>query len=89
MWLNLYMHKIVRPNLQNLSFPSNFDEEYRGEEGRTRQCMNCGEAASAITIAVDVGHLFKKFNRGFDADILTWLPYDEDENNELVFPFKF
>ena len=36
MWLNLYMHKIVRPNLQNLSFPSsNFDEEYRSKEGRT------------------------------------------------------
>ena len=51
--------------------------------------MNYGEAALAITIAVDVGHLFKKFYRGFDADILTWLPYDEDEDNELVFPFKF
>ena len=54
-----------------------------------RQCMNYGEAASAITIAVDVGHLFKKFYRRFDVEILTWLPYDEDENNELVFPFKF
>ena len=84
------MHKIVRPDLINLSFPSsNFDEEYRGQEGRTRQCMSYGEAALAITIAVDVGHLFKKFYRGFDADILTWLPYDEDENNELIFPFKF
>ena len=51
--------------------------------------MNYGEPASAITVAVDIGHLFKKFYRGFDADILTWLPYDEDENNELVFPFKF
>ena len=84
------MHKIVRTNLRNLSFPSsNFDEEYRGEEGRTRQCMTYGEAASAITIDVDVGHLFKRIYRGFDADILTWLPYDEDENNELIFPFKF
>ena len=90
MWLNLYMHKIVRLDLRNLSFPSyNFDEEYRGEEGRTHQCMSYGEAASAITIIVDIGHLFKKFYRGFDADILTWLPYDEDENSELVFPFKF
>ena len=36
LWLNLYMHKIVWPNLRNLSFPSsNFDEEYRGKEGRT------------------------------------------------------
>ena len=31
----------------------------------------------------------KKIYRGFEADILTWLPYDEDENNELVLPFKF
>ena len=51
--------------------------------------MNYGEAASAKTIIIDVGHLFKKFYRGFDVDILTWLSYDEDEDNELVFPFKF
>ena len=51
--------------------------------------MSYGEAASAITIDVNVGHLFKKFYRGFEGDILTWLPYDEDENNELIFPFKF
>ena len=90
MWLNLYMHKLISPNLQNLSFPSsNFDEEYRDKEGRTRQCMNYGEATSAITIDVDVGHLFKRFYRGFDVDTPTWLPYDEDENSELVFLFKF
>ena len=51
--------------------------------------MNYGEAASAITIAVDVGHLFKRFYRGFDIDTLSWLPYDEVENSELVFLFKF
>ena len=51
--------------------------------------MCYGEAASAITIAVDIGHLFKKFYRGFDADIITLLPYDKDENNKLIFPFKF
>ena len=51
--------------------------------------QNYGEAASAIIIDVDVGHLFKKFYRGFDADVLIWLPYDGDENNELIFPFKF
>jgi len=84
------MHKIVRPDLRNLSFPSsNFDEEYRGEEERARQCMSYDEATSAITTDIDVGHLFKKFYRGFDADILMWLPHDEDENNELVLPFKF
>ena len=65
MWLNLYMHKIVRPDLKNLSFPSSdFDEEYRGEEGRTRQCIIYGEVASAITIDIDIGHLFKKFIEG-------------------------
>ena len=33
MWLNLYMHKMVRLDLINLSFPSsNFDEEYRSKE---------------------------------------------------------
>ena len=32
--------------------------------------MNYGEVASAIIIAIDVGHLFKKFYRGFDASIL-------------------
>ena len=84
------MYKIVRPDFRNPSLPSsNFDEEYRGEEGRTRQCISYGEAASAITIDIDIGHLFKMFYRRFDADILTWLPYDEDENNELIFPFKF
>ena len=84
------MHKIVRPDVRNMSFPSsNFDEEYRGEEGRTHQCMSYGEAASAITIDANVGHLFKRFYRGFDTDTLTRLPYDKDENNELIFPFKF
>ena len=48
--------------------------------------MNYGESASAIIIAIDVGHLFKKFYRGFDANIFTWLPYDKDEDNELVLP---
>ena len=84
------MHKLVRPDLRDLSFPSsNFDEEYKGEGGRTRQCTSYGEAASAIIINVDVGHLFKKFYKGLDADVLTWLPYDGDENNELIFLFKF
>ena len=84
LWLNLHMHKFLRPNLKSLSFPSsNFDEEYRGEEGRTRQCTSYGEAASAIIIDFDVGHLFKKLYRGFDAAILTWLLYNEDD--ELIF----
>ena len=65
LWLNLYMHKIVRLDLKKLSFPpSNFDEEYRSEEGRTHQCTSYGEAASAITIDINIGHFFKKFIKG-------------------------
>ena len=82
------MHKIVRPDLRDFSFPSStFDEEYRGEGGRTRQCTSYGEAASALIINSDAGHLFKKIYRGFDAAVLTWLPYNEDD--ELTFPFTF
>jgi hypothetical protein len=51
--------------------------------------MNYGEAASAMLIAVDIEHLFKKFYKGFDANILTWLPYDKDEDNELVLLVNF
>ena len=47
------------------------------------------ETASATTIAINVGHLFKKFYIWFDANILAWLPYDEDENNKLVLPVEF
>ena len=84
------MHKILRPDLRNMSFPSsNFAKDYKRKEGRTQQCMNYGEAASVITIVIDIGHLFKKCFKGFDANTLTWLPYDEDEDNELVLPVKF
>ena len=84
------LHKIVRPDLRNLSFPSsNFAEDYKGKEGRTQQCMNSGEAASTITIFVDIGHLFKKIFKGFNANILTWLSYDEAEDKELVPLVKF
>jgi len=82
------MHKIVKPDLRDLSFPSsNFGEEYKGKEGRARRCMNYGEAASAIIIDFGAGHLFKRFYRGFDVAVLTWLPYNEDD--ELTVPFNF
>ena len=33
LWLNLYMHQIVRPDLRNLNFPSsNFAEDYKGKK---------------------------------------------------------
>ena len=51
--------------------------------------MNYGEATSAIIITIDIGHLFKKIFRGFEAHILTCLPYNEDEDTELVLLVKF
>ena len=51
--------------------------------------MNYGKAALTITIVVDIGHPFRKIFKGFDTNIQTWLPYDDDEDNELVLPVKF
>jgi len=68
MWLNLYLHRIVKPNLTNLGFPStNFA---KGEDKVTRGCLNYGEATTTIYINADRGHLFKKFYRGFEPNIL-------------------
>lgn len=79
---------MVKPDLRNLSFLSvNFSEG--SQENRTRQCQSYGEAASAISIDLDRGHFFKIFYKGFSTDVLTWLPYDEDEDNNLVLPFIF
>ena len=37
LWLNLYMHKIIRHDLRNLSFhSSNFAKDYKEKEERTR-----------------------------------------------------
>lgn len=72
LWLNLHMHKIVKPDIRDLSYPSsNFAEDYKGAEGRTRGCLTYCEAASAISIPLGTGHFFKKFYRGFDPAILT------------------
>jgi hypothetical protein len=50
--------------------------------------MNYGEAASAISIITDRGHLFKMFYRGLDENTLIWTPYD-NEDNELTLPCSF
>jgi hypothetical protein len=48
MWLQLYMHRIVNINLNNLLFPSSSHKE--GEAQITRGCQTHGEAASTISI---------------------------------------
>ena len=85
MWLNLYLHKLVSPELHNLSFPSpNFAECAKKE---SMACRTYGEAASALTIDKGRGQLFKLFYRGFDVEILDWLPYRT--NPDLTLPEKF
>lgn len=86
MWFNLYLHKTISPDLKNMSFPSTHFAEEKNEI--TRGCLNYGEAALANLINIYRGHLFKKFYRGFEVDILIWLPYD-DEDNDLTLPFSF
>lgn len=86
LWLNLYLHKTVTPNLRDLKFPSsNYAEDH---EEKTCRCISYGEAASAISIELDIGHSFKRFYRGFSEEVLLWLPYD-DEDNEFEFSYKF
>jgi hypothetical protein len=83
MWLQLYMHQIVSADLFSLSFPSvNFAED---QEPTYKGCQTYGEAASVISITMDLGHLFKTFYKGFDN--FSWLPYRENEN--LTLPCKF
>lgn len=81
------MHKFVRPNLHNLSFPSSQYAE--GSEAITRNCDNYGEAASSLSVSFSRGKFFKLFYRGFDDNHLIWLPYNDEENPGLVMPVKF
>lgn len=84
------MVKFVRPNLKNLSFPSSsYPEEDNNPVQPYRGCFTYGEAASALLINFSKGEFFKIFYRGFDAEHLVWLPYDEDEDDELNFPIQF
>lgn len=86
LWLNLYLHKIAIPSLKDLKFPSSGFAER--EKKKLRLCISYGEAASAVSINLDIGYFFKIFYKGFNEDILIWLPYD-DEDNEFENPSSF
>lgn len=90
LWLNLYLHKVVTPNLRDLNFSSlDFSKDFKGDESeKIRRCTSYGEAASAIEIDLDICHFSRKFYKGFSEDITFWLPYD-NEDNELELPYKF
>lgn len=84
LWLNLYLHKLISLELHNLSFPSpNYAKNAKKE---TMACQTYGEAASAIIIDKGKGQFFKLFYRGFDVEILDWLPYRTNSN--LTLPEK-
>jgi hypothetical protein len=59
MWLQLYMHLIVNVNLNNRLFPSSSHKE--GEVQITRGCQTHGEAASTVSIDLNVSQLFELF----------------------------
>lgn len=87
LWLNLYMYKFIRPNLRNLPFPSSqYAEESKAV---TWAYGNYGEAALALSLNLERGELFKLFYRGFDENHLIWLPYNDEEHDELIMPVKF
>ena len=91
LWLNLYMHKMVVVDLRNLSFPSsNYSEDQEkslDQEQRFRGCSSFGEAASVISIPLDIGEFFKRFYKGFSTDSLTWFTYSPVD--EFMNPYKF
>ena len=85
------MHQVLGNSLRNhsvrqhpLSPSSDFLEK---EKERTRRCTSFGEAASAISILVDIAHFFKGFYNGFAEESTIWFAYDED--NEFELPYKF
>jgi hypothetical protein len=65
LWLNLHLHKLVAPELINLSFPSTeYSEEQEEQLPRSKKfhrCMSFGEAASAISINGSNTDFFKLF----------------------------
>ena len=90
LWLNLYMYKFVRPDLREQSFPGfDYSECSKKPNRRKRGCTTYGEAASSYSADFSRGKFFKLFYRGFTEEFLTWLPYIEDQDNNLHLPVDF
>lgn len=87
LWLQLYFHKWTGKVLKDQVFPSeNFTQE---EEMKTRRCTSFGEAASAIAIPLDLIELFKGFYKGFEQGFNSWFIYDEEDEFEHPYEFRF
>jgi hypothetical protein len=84
------MYKFVRPDLREQSFPGfDYSECSKKPNRRKRGCTTYGEAASSYSVDFSRGKFFKLFYRGFTEEFLTWLPYIEDQDNNLHLPVDF
>lgn len=89
LWLHLYMHKVAVRDLKNLNFPSSdySEDQHKTQQRKTRRCLSFGEASSAISIPLHIGHFFKGFYNGFSNEVIIWFAYPKD--NEFELPYKF
>jgi hypothetical protein len=85
MWLQLYMHQIVGIDLNNWHFPSSNYKE--GEVQIIKGCQTYEEAASTISIDLNISQLFELFFKGFTYPL--WLPYLNNDNLTLPYEFNF
>jgi len=93
LWLNLYLHKLVTPELINLSLPSleylEEKEEYLPKSQKIHRCMSFDEAASATTIDASITDFFKLFYEDFLEATLKLFVYSDILEFELSASFRF
>jgi hypothetical protein len=51
--------------------------------------LSYGEAALVISFNLDIGYLFQCFYKGLLKEIVTWFPYDDDEDEYFELPCEF
>jgi len=92
-WLNLHLHKLVVPELTNLSFPSlEYSKDQEDQLPRDKKfcrCMSFGEAASAITMNGSTAYFFKLFYRNFPEEVIEWFVYPDILEFKLPTSFRF
>jgi hypothetical protein len=92
LWLNLHLHKLVAPELINLSYPLEYPEEQEDQLPTNQKfcrCMSFGEAASTITIDRSITNFFKLFYRNSLEIALEWFVYSYIPVFKLPSSFRF
>ena len=93
LWFNSHLHKLVTPELINLSFSSleypEEQEEHLPKSQKFRRCMSFGEATSVITIDASITDFFKLFYKDFPEATLEWFVYSDILEFELPASFRF